>query len=293
MIFVVIFQDFHNKKFEECKEIYYLLEEKLHQNGAMLLSKTIGKSENSQWIGEAFCQVIEGLLTIVIDNGFRKCDKSCTVIVYLLEGRVTKVNCWVVSRATTSVQKSIPTETCSEIAVSLISFSSSGFCAALYSIRRILVPNINYLNILLTKWKIYITCYYIDAIYIYLSLSKIVEFVREILSSKHFPISGQPIYLSIEIAFYRSIQSVRQVLKSKADQLSWKIYWDVSRWIGHLNTRRIASAFPLFRPVASIGFGLINYSAWRVDREQKSDYLAVHEKKGTISQVILRSRFIY
>lgn len=37
------------------------------------------------------------------------------------------MNCWVVSRATTSVQKSIPTETCSEIAVSLISFSSAGF----------------------------------------------------------------------------------------------------------------------------------------------------------------------
>lgn len=60
--------------------------------------KAIGKSENSRRIGEAFCQMIEGLLTIVIDNGFRKRDKSRTVIVYLPERRVRKVNCWVVSR---------------------------------------------------------------------------------------------------------------------------------------------------------------------------------------------------
>lgn len=109
--------------------------------------KAIGKSENSRLIDEAFCQMIESLLTIVIDNSFRKRDKSRTVIVYLPEGRVTKVNCWVVSRATTtSVQKSIPTETCSEIAVSLISFSSSVSYAASYSIRRISVLNINCLR---------------------------------------------------------------------------------------------------------------------------------------------------
>lgn len=159
MIFVVTFQDFHNKNSKRLsKYVTYRKKNCIKMVRCYWVTdKAIGKLENSRWIGEAFCQVIEGLLTIVIDNGFRKRDKSCTVIVYLPEGRVTKVNCWVVSRATTSVQKSIPTETCSEIAVSLISFSSAGSCVVSYSIRRIPVSNINYLKfILFIKLKIYI-----------------------------------------------------------------------------------------------------------------------------------------
>lgn len=58
--------------------------------------------------------------------------RAACVIVYLPEGRVTKVNCWVVARATTtSVQKSIPTETCRpEIACIsyLVFFSHSARC---------------------------------------------------------------------------------------------------------------------------------------------------------------------
>lgn len=48
----------------------------------------IGKSENSLWIDEVFCQVIEDSLTIVIDNGFRKRDKSrvCNCVLARREG---------------------------------------------------------------------------------------------------------------------------------------------------------------------------------------------------------------
>lgn len=162
--------------------------------------KAIGKSENLWRIGEAFCQMIEGLLTIVIDNGFRKRDKSRAVIVYLPERWVRKVNCWVVSRATTtSVQKSIPTETCSEIAICIshLIFFIRFSCAASYTSRRISNISIKYqlckIYIIYIKFRIYIYLFAIINLLIqyatwfnmYLSLSKIVKFVREILSRQN------------------------------------------------------------------------------------------------------------
>lgn len=87
------------------------------------MSKAIGKSESSRRLDEALRRVIEGSLTIVIDNAFRKRNKGgvCNCVLARWR-RVTKVNCRVAACATTTnAEKSISTETCPEIAVYLLS----------------------------------------------------------------------------------------------------------------------------------------------------------------------------
>jgi len=49
-----------------------LAERKIASKVTRVRGKAIGKSENSRLIDEAFCQMIESLLTIVIDNTLQK-----------------------------------------------------------------------------------------------------------------------------------------------------------------------------------------------------------------------------
>lgn len=94
-------------------------------------NKAIGKFENSQL---ARRQVIEDSLAIVIGNGFGKRDKNrvCNFVL-VRKARVAKVNVHIVGRATTtSIQKSIPLETYSENAASLVTFSLAALCIIFY-----------------------------------------------------------------------------------------------------------------------------------------------------------------
>lgn len=240
--------------------------------------KEIEKSENSRWISKAFCQVIEGSLTIVIDNDFRKCDKNRVYNCVLarregckseLLGRVARYY----KHVKINTNRSLSRNYC----ISYLVFFKLHHISFL-----IQLPITKYryqilILALIEKLQLHVLIYYrkFHVIYLLLNVKPIYakEFVKTFSDARI-----TYIYLLIEIAFYCLVQLAR-VLKSKVSRLSWEIYWDKSHRIWHLNTRRIMSAFPSFRPVASVRFGLINYSAWRVDRARRNDYPAVHEKR--------------